>query len=49
MKINPLAVVIWIFAGIIGFLITDTFRGFAVGVAITMAISLTVDILESFR
>ena len=50
MKLNPIAVTIWIVAGLIGYLITDTFRGAAVGFVVMFIISIVIDVVvDTFR
>ena len=43
MRLNPLAVMLWIIAGIVGYLIGD-FRGALIGVAATMTVSLLLSV-----
>lgn len=46
MVLNPFAVVFWIFAGLIGYLMTDSGKGAAIGVVVAMIISFVIPFLN---
>lgn len=45
MQINPVAIILWIFTGLVGYLISGDFQTTGIAVAVIMAISIVLGLL----